>query len=181
MKALIAYSSNTGVTEEIARRIGAVMESNGFKVELVNLKKGRPKPDSYNLVLVGSGIKMGSWIKDSLQFLDSNTSTLRMKPTALFVSCGDAAVEEKRSEAQTKYLDEVAAKRGINPISSGLFAGCYRWDKYNFFVKQVVKGVLREGGLVSVDTGKTLDYRDWDAIETWAKDLIVLTGGLNNG
>jgi menaquinone-dependent protoporphyrinogen IX oxidase len=116
---------------------------------------------------------MGRWIKESKQFLEKNQVALNGK-TALFVSCGDAAVPEKLDEAQSKYLDEVAQKHGIEPVSMGLFAGCYTWRKYNLFVKQLIKAILRENGAVIIDTSEPLDYRDWDSIESWARGLTLL-------
>jgi menaquinone-dependent protoporphyrinogen oxidase len=175
VKALVAYSSNTGVTAEIAERIGEVLTSEGVTVVLSDLKREKPNPEGYDLVLVGSGIKMGQWIKGSTRFLEANLQALSGK-TAFFVSCGDASVPEKRAEAQTKYLDTVAEIYGIEPVSTGLFEGCYKWNKYNFFVKQLVKGILKEQGVIGVNTGEPLDYRDWSRIELWAKEL---TGKVN--
>jgi menaquinone-dependent protoporphyrinogen IX oxidase len=156
------------VTAEIADRIGTVLESEGINVTLADLKKNQPNPEGYDLVLVGSGIKMGQWIKESKQFLESNQFSGK---TALFISCGDASVPEKHTEAQTKYLDSVAEMYGITPVSTGLFEGCYKWNKYNFFVKQLVKGILKEQGVIGVNTGEPLDYRDWARIESWAREL----------
>jgi len=170
MSALIAYSSNTGVTAEIADRISTVLESEGINVTLVDLKKNQPNPEGYNLVLVGSGIKMGQWIKESKQFLKANHQRLHGK-TALFVSCADASVSKKKADAQTKYLDAVAEMYGMEPVSTGLFAGCFKWNKYNFFVKQLVKGILKEDGVIGVNTSEPLDYRDWTQIESWAMEL----------
>jgi len=170
MKALIAFSSNTGVTAEIAERLGAVLESEGFSVTLSDLKKVKHSPEGYDLVLVGSGIKMGQWIKESKQFMEEHQQALGGN-TALFVSCGDASVPEKRAEAQIKYLDSIAETYGIKPVSTGLFEGCYKWNKYNFFVKQLVKTILKENGVIGVNTGEPLDYRDWTKIESWAREL----------
>ena len=170
MKALVAYSSNTGVTAEIAMRIGEVLSSEGFTVDLSDLKREKPNPEGYDLVLVGSGIKMGQWIKESKQFLEVNHERLLGK-TALFVSCADAAVPQKKADAQSKYLDAVAEMYDIEPVSTGLFAGCFKWNKYNFFVKQLVKGILKEDGVIGVNTSEPLDYRDWTQIETWAMEL----------
>ena len=170
MNALIAFSSNTGVTAEIAQRLGDVLESEGFSVTLSDLKKSKPNPEKFNLVLLGSGIKMGQWITESKQFMDEYQQTLNGK-TALFVSCGDATVPKKRAEAQIKYLDSIAETYGIKPVSTGLFGGCYKWNKYNFFVKQLVKGILKENGVIGVNTGEPLDYRDWAKIESWAREL----------
>ena len=170
MKALVAYSSNTGVTAEIAERIGDVLSSEGFTVALSDLKKEKPNPEGYDLVLAGSGIKMGQWIKESKQFLEANKKELNGK-TALFVSCADAAMPDKLADAQTNYLDSVAEIYGVEPISTGLFAGCYKWNKYNFFVKQLVKGILKEDGVIGVNTSEPLDYRDWTQIESWAMEL----------
>lgn len=171
LKVLVAYSSNTGVTAEIAERIGEILVSEGFTVSLSDLKKEHPNPEGFDLVLVGSGIKMGQWVKQSTRFLEANQQVLSRK-TALFVSCGDASVPEKRADAQTKYIDSVAELYNIDPVSIGLFEGCYQWNKYNLFVKQIIKGILKENGVIGVNTGEPLDYRDWPKIESWARELV---------
>ncbi len=172
MRILIAYSSNTGVTAEIAEHISKLLESKEFIVDLYDLTKCQPDIIGYNLVLIGSGIKMGKWHNSTQSYVEKNKLKIREIPHALFVSCGDAIIPGKQTDAQTKYLDLIAEKYELSPISTGLFAGCYKWEKYNFIVKKLVKSMLNESGISNIDYNKPLDFRDWTQIEKWTTDLI---------
>lgn len=85
MKALIVYGTRYGTAAEIAEEIGKVMENEGVEVDLVDsrgLKDCDVSP--YDLVVVGSGIKIGKWTKGSLKFLQNNEFSLLGKKVALF-------------------------------------------------------------------------------------------------
>lgn len=62
----------------------------------------------YDLVVVGSGIKIGKWTKGSLKFLKDHKSELANKKVALFVTCGAANDEKTRMEGWENYLIKVA-------------------------------------------------------------------------
>lgn len=176
MKVLIVYGTRYGTAAEIAEEIGKVMEAEGAVVDLVNLKGLKNYDVSpYDLVVAGSGIKMGKWTGESLKFLKKNRDSLLDKKVALFVSCGSANKEESRAEGQEKYLDEVAQKYLKNqPVATGLFGSVYDPDAkhglmYNFTKKYVKEELEKEG----IDTSKRYDYRDWDEIRAWARKLVA--------
>jgi menaquinone-dependent protoporphyrinogen oxidase len=175
MKALIVYGTRYGTAAEIAEEIGKVIKNEGIEVDLVN-SRGIKNYDisSYDMVIVGSGIKIGKWTKGSLKFLENNKSTLSDKKVALFVTCGAANMEETMAEGQEKYLDEVAEKYLFNkPAATGLFGSVYDPNAshglmYKLATKFIVKKGLDKHG---IDTSKRLDYRNWDEIRAWALNL----------
>ena len=175
MKALIIYGTRYGTAAEIAEEIGKVIENEGIEVDLID-SRGIKNYDifSYDMVIVGSGIKIGKWTKGSLKFLENNKSTLSDKKVALFVTCGAANMEETIAEGQEKYLDEVALKYLSNkPVATGLFGSIYDPNAnqglmYKLATKFIIKKGLDKQG---IDTSKRLDYRDWDKIRAWARDL----------
>lgn len=175
MKALVAFGSRYGSSTEIAEEIGKVMENQGVEVDLVNLRKNKvDKIDNYDLIVVGSGIKMGKWTKESLKFLNKNKSTLQNKKVALFVSCGaPLSGEEKMDEARELYLEKVAKENlSGEPVSMGLFGGVFDPNAnhglmYKMAMKMAKKGFEEKG----VDTSKRYDYRDWNEIRDWARKL----------
>jgi len=177
MKALVVYGSRYGTAAEIAEEIARVIKEEGVEVDLADIRRRKDCDASpYDLVIVGSGIKMGKWTKGSLKFLQNNKSILAEKKVALFVSCGAANEEDSRAEGQEKYLDEVAAKNLVNqPVATGLFGSVYDPDaKHGIifnFTQRFIKKDLKEKGL---DPSKRHDYRDWDGIRSWARDLADL-------
>ena len=178
MKALIVFGTRYGTAAEIAEEIGKVMENEGVEVDLVDsrgLKGYDVSP--YDLVVVGSGIKMGKWTKGSLKFLENNKSELSNKKVALFVTCGAANDEKTITEGQEKYLDDIAEKYlSCKPVAMGLFGSVYDPNAkhglmYKLATKFIIKKELEKQG---VDTSKRFDYRNWDEIRVWARDLAII-------
>lgn len=175
MKTLIVYGTRYGTAAEIAEEIGKVMENEGVEFDLVD-SRGLNDCDisPYDLVVIGSGIKIGKWTKGSLKFMENNKSALKNKKVALFVTCGAANDEKTMAEGQEKYLDEVAEKYlSVKPVSMGLFGSVYDPDAkhgltYKLAMKFIIKKELEKQG---IDTSKRLDYRNWDEIHAWARNL----------
>lgn len=127
MKALVVYGTRYGTAAEIAEEITKVLKDEHLDVDLVNAK-GLKNCDisPYDLLVVGSGIKMNKWTKESMNFLKKNRDMLSNKKVALFVSCGSANDEKAILEGQRKYLDRVAKENLTNPpIVTGLFGSVY--------------------------------------------------------
>lgn len=174
MKALVVYGTRYGTATEIAEEITRVIEEEGIEVDLADARRLKDCDlTPYDLVVAGSGIKIGKWTKKSLKFLQDNKKVLARKKVAIFVTCGAANEEENRAEGQEKYLDEVAKKNLINePVATGLFGSVYDPEAnggmmYKFTMRFIKKDLEKKG----IDTSKRLDYRDWDEIRAWARNL----------
>jgi len=176
MKALIVYGTRYGSTSEIAEEIGKILKDKGVEVDIFDVKEMKgTEISSYDLVVAGSGIKMGSWTKESLKFLEKNKDTLSTRKVALFVVCGATRDDEKQyKEAQEKYLDDIADKYLINPpVAMGLFGGVIDPNvKYGLMDKLIMKMVKKDLEEKGIDTTKPYDLRDWDEVRSWALELI---------
>ena len=72
-KALIVYGTRYGATEMTAEEIANVFRQEGLDVKVVNLKDEKVKGiTEYDLVLIGSGIKIKKWTKEPEQFLKNS-------------------------------------------------------------------------------------------------------------
>lgn len=175
MKSLIVYGTRYGTAAEIAGEIGKAMKNEGVKVDLIDsrgLKNCDVSP--YDLVVVGSGIKIGKWTKGSLNFLKNNKSALKDKKVALFVTCGAANDPKTVAEGQEKYLDDVAEKYLQNePVATGLFGSVYDPNaKHGLLFKVANKFIIeKELEKQGKDISKRHDYRNWDEIRAWARGL----------
>lgn len=174
MKALVVYGTRYGTATEIAEEIARVIQEEGIDVDLKDartLKNFDVTP--YDLVIVGSGIKIGKWTNKSLKFLQENKETLADRKVALFVSCGAASEEKNKAEGQEKYLDEVAAKNLINePVATGLFGSVYDPNaKHGVMFKLVNRSIKKTLEKEGIDASKRVDRRDWDEIRNWARKL----------
>lgn len=174
MKVLVIYGTRYGTAEEISEKIAEIMMEQNLEVDLINSDdKHNINVEDYDLVVVGSGIKMGKWTKSSLNFLKKNRKKLSNRKVALFVSCGAANEEKNKAEAQEKYLDNVATKYlDTKPIATGLFGSVYDPDANNGLLYKLVKrNIKKEMIKMGQDPTKRHDYRDWDAINQWTIDL----------
>ena len=185
VKALIFYETRYGATADTSEVIAEELSQEGFEVKVVNSKKEKIRSISeFELVIVGSGIRMGRWTKEPEKFLENFQEELSHKKLAIFVSSGSAHPlsegEEKTRETQdarTKYLEEKAAKYNLNPLALGLFGGVYDFNKMSWIMRRTMYSLrpqLEEAGLKETDPGR-YDTRDLDAIRSWAKKVAQLT------
>jgi len=172
---LICYGSRYGTTTEVVQEMSKTAEKLGVKVDTVFLKKEQlPSPlDNYDLVIIGSGIQAGRWTKEPLEFIKKNLDRLSKTKVALFVVSGYAGNPEKRDEAQTLYLDNIAKEySGLSPVSNALIGGVFEFNKYNFAVRTLVKKIVRSQFPPGEEIPAKIDFRDWDEIRGWITELI---------
>ncbi len=179
-KVLIAYGTRYGATTGTAEEIAKVLQGEEFAVKVVNLKEEKVKDiTEYELVIVGSGMKINMWTSKAKAFLNKFSGKLKKKKVAIFVSSGGRALMEYKGEYDEinritkKYLEDKASKYSLNPISMNMFGGI--WD-YNQMGKIYRKALDAEkdnfipAGFKETEPG-VYDSRNWDEIRKWAKDL----------
>ena len=117
----------------------------------------------YSGVVVGSAVRLGSWLPEAVKFVEAHTTALGTMPVAYFQVSGFLKEDtpEKRQEAAT-YLGAVRAL--VESASVGLFAGKIDYSKLSFFDRTIAKMVGSVEG----------DWRDWDAIRAWASGLLAM-------
>jgi menaquinone-dependent protoporphyrinogen oxidase len=180
-KALIIYGTRYGATANTSEFIANILRQEGFEVRVVIAKKGKVQNvNEFELVIVGSGIRMGKWTKDPEKFLEKYQNELSKKKVAIFVCCGSANPltegDEKIKEmedAKTEYLEKKAAKYNLNPIALGFFGGIYDFNKMSWFLRKTMSGIkpkLEEAGFKERKSG-VYDTRNMDSIRNWAKEV----------
>jgi len=173
LKALVVYGTRWGGTVSVAKNVGEALKEAGSEVDVVNAKANVPQVDSYDLVVVGSGVRADKWTKETLRFLKKNADTLKTKKTALFVSCQMADCEgEAREKAEQAYLWKVVERYGLHPVSCGFFGGFLDFSKSHGLLVDIIVRVnrrnLRKNGL---DTSKIYDTRCWSSIKAWGLEV----------
>jgi menaquinone-dependent protoporphyrinogen oxidase len=173
MNALVAFGTKYGSTEKVATEIATTLSSVGVEAEVLDLRSKKMEAlSSYQLVVIGSGIVVGSWSKEAQRFLEENKDTLKGKKVALFACCGD--IEFKKDQAaewKQKYVTDVGAKYGIDPVSTALFGGVIDFEQYGFMVKAIMRGAKKTIEDRGADIAKPYDFRNWDEIRKWAGSL----------
>lgn len=84
MKTLIIYASKTGTVEKCVKRINDKLKSTA----VVNIYNDNEDISQYDLIIVGSPIRMGMIDKKIKSFLITNLKILETKKMAYFICCG---------------------------------------------------------------------------------------------
>ncbi len=158
---LIAYASVSGSTGEIANAIGEVIVEHGAEVQ-VSPVRDVSGVVGYSALVLGSSIRGGQWLPGALQFLDTFSALLSYLPVAYFTTCL-ALVNDTEDSRQTvlAYMEPVLQRAPeVKPVGLGLFAGSLS-----------PRQQLPSSSTLKVSQG---DYRNWDAINTWAAEVAPI-------
>jgi menaquinone-dependent protoporphyrinogen oxidase len=160
-KILVTYASKYGATAEIARKIGDTLSDEGFTVDTLPVMEVKDISD-YGAVVLGSAAYIGQWRKEAANFVRKYEAALSEKPLWLFSSGptgkGDP-VKLLDGWLSPKKLQPVIER--IGPRDATVFHGIMQMDKMNAFEKFIVKRIKSPMG----------DFRDWEAISSWAKSI----------
>lgn len=158
-KVLIAYASKAGSTGEVAGVIGEELSAKGMSVDVFQLKQVKDL-SSYQAIVIGSAIRMGSWLPEATKFLEAHKTELSRIPTAFFTVC--MTLHEETEQNRRKVEEFMQPVRAIlEPVSLGLFAGKMDYSKLSFMDRQIIKMVKTPVG----------DFRNWDAIRSWSREI----------
>jgi menaquinone-dependent protoporphyrinogen oxidase len=154
---LVAYASKHGATEGIAQHISRSLNEAGREADARSvtdvLEFGTPEA-----VVIGSAVYAGSWRKEAVEFIDAHAHELARLPVWLF-SSGPLGEQVADDEEQPKQLAEIRAR--ISPRGHKMFFGALDPGKLSFGERMLVKAVKAPEG----------DFRDWDEIARWAKEI----------
>lgn len=162
---LVTYASKTGCTQGIAEKIGETLQAAGATVDVLPVG-AKANPDSYDAVIVGSGARIGKWLGSARKWVVKNAGALQGKPVAFFTACLTLAQEPEKTDEVRAYTDPVIEESGVHPVDIGLFAGWFVPEKF---------GAVGRAVLSKMDSPQG-DFRDWDAIEAWAKGVAGKLG-----
>ncbi len=159
-KILVCYSTRAGSTAEIAAAIGQTLSQRGYSVDVLPVKK-QPNPSDYQAVILGSPIRMGSWLPEMVAFIKENRSLLEKLPVAVFtVHMLNAGDDEQSRANRAGYLN--AVREWVSPAEEVFFLGKMELAKLSFldrFISNVMKA-------------KDEDLRDWNAIHAWSSSIF---------
>jgi menaquinone-dependent protoporphyrinogen oxidase len=160
-KTLVTYATKHGATAEIAEKIGQVLREAGLSTDVLPADRvGDLTP--YQAVVLGSAVYIGRWRKEAVKFLKANEQALAERPVWLFSSGptgeGDP-VELLNGWDLPKGLQPVADR--IKPRDIAVFHGDVNTEKLGLIEKWMIKNVKAPAG----------DFRDWDAITSWAEAI----------
>lgn len=157
-KVLVAYATKYGATAEIAEKIGQVLRQAGLQADVLPVKRVHDLTP-YKAVILGSAVYIGKWRSEAVKFLKANEKALAERPVWMFSSgpTGEGNAVEllqgwRFPEAQKPIVER------IQPRDIAVFHGNVNINKLNFIEKSMIKNIKALFG----------DFRNWDAITSWA-------------
>jgi menaquinone-dependent protoporphyrinogen oxidase len=163
MRVLVGYASWHGSTAGVARGIATALEQGGNTVEVLPVAEVDGLA-GYDAVVVGSAVHNQSWLPEAADFVRRNTAALSGRPVWLFsVGMTGGLPRPLRRAARTGQERSIAAAlRGdVQPRGHRVFSGVCRSEQ----LPQPGRILFRAVG------GHFGDYRDWPAIEAWAREI----------
>ncbi len=158
MTVFVLTASRYGATTEIGDAIAEEFRAQGFEtvaqpVEAV-LNIG-----SAEAVVLGSAVYIGRWLREAREFASTHQEALRERPVWIF-SSGPIGIPPKPAEDPVDVAEilEVTGAREHH-----VFAGRLDRDRLRFVDRAVVTALRAPEG----------DYRDWDAIREWGRELAT--------
>jgi menaquinone-dependent protoporphyrinogen oxidase len=160
-RVLVTYATKAGSTVAVADAIGAVLAARGFSVT-VKAVKDRPALDGYQAVVIGSAIRMGSWLPEAVAFARDNRARLSQLPTAIFtvhmLHAGDDAASRAARLAYTAPV-----RKFLTPRAEAFFTGKLDTARLGFLDRMLAKAANAGEG----------DQRDWSQVRGWAQTILA--------
>ncbi len=156
---LVAYASPKGSTAEIAQAVGKELQSAGHSVEVSEMKTVSSL-EGYHAVVIGGPMYMGKVVGDVGKFVGRHRDPLMTLPVAAF-TVGLAPVSKDPVEIDNTMKALHTAVAPLQPVAEAVFAGRVDLAKLSFIQRWMVNKVKSPVG----------DFRDWDAIASWAREL----------
>lgn len=162
MRMLVTAASRHGSTMEMASAIGRALTEIGLEVEV------RPIHEldgvaGYRAVVVGSGVYMGRWLPEATEFVERHAVELRARPVWLF-SSGPVGSPDPKPEGDPTGIDQLVA--AVHARGHRTFTGRLDRGRLGIGERLVVSAVRAPEG----------DFRDWEALADWAKEIAVGLG-----
>ena len=157
-RVLVVYATKYGATAGIAEKIGEVILQAGLQTDVLPTDSVNDLAP-YKAIVLGSAVYVGQWRKEAVAFLENNEKTMAKLPVWFFSSGptgeGDP-VQLMQGWRFPEALQPIADR--VQPRDTAFFHGALDMTKLSLAEKLLIKGIKAPVG----------DFRDWDAIASWA-------------
>ena len=186
---LVAYATNSGTTEDVAKAIAEELGKNGAQATVRRIDEVSSL-EGFDAVIVGAPMIMG-WHQEAVKFIKAHEGALSKLPTAYFIMAmsltqtGEVSLQgtplaidprlakppknpnklgfKERYALPEKYVRPILqAAPGVKPVSVAVFGG--RLDLYRLSLWHKLFVML----VIGAQPG---EYRNWPFIREWASQL----------
>lgn len=187
-RVLVVHASRHGATAGIAAKIGEILQAEGVDATVVPAAT-MPDPGGFDACVIGAGVYMGSWVKAGTECLERYAASLAERPVWLFSSGPlPGSTKEATDAASDPYQNALGPADGpgsggrkkiealsaaIRPREHHVFRGAYDpTDPPKALSERFVRLMPASKDILPVG-----DFRDWDAIEVWARGIAAEVTG----
>jgi menaquinone-dependent protoporphyrinogen oxidase len=162
-RVLVTYATKYGATTEIAEKIGQVILDANLQTDVLPIDSVVDL-SPYEAIVLGSAVYGGQWRKEAVDFLEANERTMAKLPVWFFSSgpTGEGDPIQLMQGWRFPEAQQPIADR-IQPRDIAFFHGVLDMEKLNLAEKLLIKGIKAPVG----------DFRDWDAITSWAASIAA--------
>lgn len=165
---MIVVGSRHGATRGIADRIGEVLRGEGHEVSVIDAHEA-PGPQWADAVVIGGAAYMGKWLDEVTAYISKHHVALSERPTWIFSSgpVGSEPVDKKGRDLlePPEFLKNAAA----DVLAHGIRVFFGRWDPTDepvTFAERLFRRLPVSSSVLPVG-----DFRDWAAIDSWARQI----------
>jgi menaquinone-dependent protoporphyrinogen oxidase len=157
LRVLVAVASKHGSTEGVARTIAEQLRKADLDVDLREVSE-LTGLNGYDAVVFGSAVYMGKLLPEARAFIQAQQAQLRNVPVWLFTS---GPISQDAPLAKDEAPEVGALAEMICARDHKIFAG--KLDKRELGVQERI--------VAKIVGAKEGDFRDWKAIEAWAREI----------
>jgi menaquinone-dependent protoporphyrinogen oxidase len=157
MRVLVTYGTERGGTAGIAEAIGTELVACGHDVDVEAAGAVRDL-GSFDAVVLGGALYMARWHADAKRFARRFDDGLRRRPVWLFSSGPLDKSAEERDISPVRFVANLVTRIGARGHAT--FGGRLEPDAKGFVAGSMAKKMAG-------------DYRDFDRIRGWARDIAA--------
>ncbi|GAA2473913.1 flavodoxin domain-containing protein [Streptomyces longisporus] len=162
MDVLLGYATAHGSTREIAERLAVRLTEAGLKAE-ARAMETVDDADGYRAFVLGSAVHGQAWLEPAKEFVRDNLDVLAPRPLWIFSVGMPGALRGPWRGLAPKEIPGI-----LESLPGGL---SYR--DHRLFSGVITREQLPFGARIGFHLmgGRFGDYRDWDAIDSWASGI----------
>lgn len=174
VRILVVYGTTDGHTQLVAERMVAAVEATGHTAVAVDAKTARMRSQDEEVdgVIVGGSVHAGELQSALKDWTRGNRALLERVPTTFFVVCLAAADMDEEAQAEIQAtVEKFARETGWRPPRVEPIGGALVYTHYNFFIRHLMRMIVKRHGGTQLDTSRDYDLTDWARVEEFAREF----------